>query len=63
MEIVARPSDTQMVDTAEASLRALGCRTRAEVEASLELWEWRPPLSRREMAALIARFSIGGGRS
>jgi hypothetical protein len=59
---MARPSDTTMVDTAEASLRALGCRTRGQVEAALELWEWRPPLSQREMAALIARFAIGGER-
>jgi hypothetical protein len=61
--IVPEQLSTRVVDTAEASLRALGCRTRGEAEAALELWEWRPPLSRREMAALIARFAIGGGRS
>jgi hypothetical protein len=62
MRIVPDQYATSMVDTAEASLRALGCRTRGEVEAALELWEWRPPLSRPELTELIARFTIGGGR-
>lgn len=46
----------KQVDHAVASLRALGDLDRAQAARLLATWRYSPELSRRERAAVLARF-------
>lgn len=54
---------THAVDVAYEALCHFGDDlTRGQAAALLETWTWRPTLSQRERAALLARFPGRGGR-
>jgi hypothetical protein len=49
-----------IVDAGEAALRAAGARTHTDAVVLLSTWQFRPALSVRERAAVLARFRVCG---